>query len=94
MSHTILSSSVLSYEQTERQLQALASPMQVYGDASLDAPNRPQIHCLNLPLDARSVPTLTQKWPVDVTVKELESEGRGGGSKICLCTSAIGGFRK
>ena len=47
--------------------------MQVYGDASLDAPNRPQIHCLNLPLtltltlDARSVHTLTVN--VNVCIK-------------------------
>ena len=27
-----------------------ASPMQVYGDASLDAPNGSQIHCINLML--------------------------------------------
>ena len=47
---------------------AAASPMQVYGDASLDAPNGSQIHCINLtlhlpltldaPLDARCVYTL------------------------------------
>ena len=36
----------LSYEHTERQRQAsaAASAMQVYGDASLDAPNRSQTH--------------------------------------------------
>ena len=38
----------LSYEHTEQQSQASAaaarSPMQVYGDAPLDAPNRSQIH--------------------------------------------------
>ena len=28
------------------------SPMQVYGDASLDAPNGSQIHCINLTLHA------------------------------------------
>ena len=58
----------LSYEHTEQQHQAAAaaSPMQVYGDASLDAANCPQIHCLNLPLtlplmlDAQSVHTLRQ----------------------------------
>ena len=36
----------LRHNHTERQeeRQAAASPMQVYGDASLDAPNRPQTH--------------------------------------------------
>ena len=42
----------LSYEHTERQHQwqyqwqaaAAVSPMQIYGDASLDAPNGSQIH--------------------------------------------------
>ena len=49
---------------------AAVSPMQVYGDASLDAPNGSQIHCINLtlhltlkldgPLDAQCVYTLRQ----------------------------------
>ena len=49
---------------------AAVSPMQVYGDASLDAPNGSQIHCTNLtlhltlkldgPLDAQCVYTLRQ----------------------------------
>ena len=53
--------------QEERQGAAAASPMQVYGDASLDTLNGPQIHCINLtlylpltldaPLDARCVYT-------------------------------------
>ena len=59
--------------------------MQVYGDASLDAPNRPQIHCLNLPLtlplllplllplDARSVHTPGPER----TVLDLEKEVQG-----------------
>ena len=48
------------------QVAAAVAPVQVYDDATLDAPNRPQTHCLNLPLtlplplplDARSVHTL------------------------------------
>ena len=48
----------LEYNHTERQAErqasasaaAAASPMQVYGDASLDAPNGSQIHCINLTL--------------------------------------------
>ena len=53
---------VSGYNHTERQAErqaarqastlaaAAASPMQVYGDASLDAPNGSQIHCINLTL--------------------------------------------
>ena len=49
----------LGYNHTERQAAcqvstsaaAAASPMQVYGDASLDAPNGSQTHCINLTLD-------------------------------------------
>ena len=40
----------LRHNHMERQAAAAASQMQVYGDASLDAPNRPQIHRINLPL--------------------------------------------
>ena len=55
-------------EECQAAVAAAASQMQVYGEASLDAPNESQIHCINLmlhllltldvPLDARCVYTL------------------------------------
>ena len=46
-----------------RQATATAvSPMQVYGDASLDAPNGSQIHCINLTVHL----TLTRRLTLGV----------------------------